>query len=86
VNLRELAEAAKATWPLEDDSVRSFSNACSPGRILALLDVVEAAERTPEYGVPSGKGRWWRENGMAGGALADRNLRAAITRWREVSR
>lgn len=85
VNLRELAEAAKETWPLEDDAALAFAAACSPERILALLDVVEAAEGTPEL-TASSKARWWREDGMAGGAVADRKLRAALTRWQEVSR
>jgi len=85
VNLRELAETAKKTWPLEDDSVLAFAAACSPERILALLDVVEAAEGTHELKV-STKARWWREDGMAGGAVADRELRAALIRWQEVSR
>jgi hypothetical protein len=86
VNLRELAEAAKKTWPLEDDAVLAFAAACSPERILALLDVVEAAEGTAGHMTASSKTRWWREDGMAGGAVADRKLRAALTRWREVSR
>jgi hypothetical protein len=85
VNLRELAEAAKETWPLEDDAVLAFAAACSPGRILALLDVVEAVEGTPEHMTASSKARWWREDGMAGGAIADRKLRAALARWQEVS-
>jgi hypothetical protein len=85
VNLRELAEAARQTWPTEGDAVRAFAAACSPERILALLDVAEAAERTPELKASS-KSRWWREDGMAGSALADRTLRAALTRWREASR
>ncbi|MDO9065956.1 MAG: hypothetical protein Q7U96_02595, partial [Chloroflexota bacterium] len=38
VNLRELAEAASETWPLEDDAALAFAAACSPERILALLD------------------------------------------------
>ena len=46
MSLRELAEAAKETWPLEDDAVPAFAAACSPERILALLDVAEAAEGT----------------------------------------
>jgi hypothetical protein len=86
VNLRELAEAAKETWPLEDDAAPAFAAACSPERILALLDVVEAAEGTPGRMTASSKARWWREDGMAGGAVADRKLRAALTRWQEVSR
>jgi hypothetical protein len=85
VNLRELAEAARQTWPAEGDSGRAFTAACSPERILALLDVAEAAEGTPELKASS-KSRWWREDGMAGSALADRTLRAALTRWREASR
>jgi hypothetical protein len=85
VNLRELAEAAKDTWPREDDSVRALAAACSPERILALLDVVEAAEGTPVT-APSTKARWWREDGMAGGGVADKKLRAALARWQEVSR
>lgn len=86
MNLRELAEAAKETWPQEDEAALAFTAACSPERVLALLDVVEAAEGTPEYVAASSKTRWWREDGMAGSALADRKLRAALTRWREVSR
>jgi hypothetical protein len=85
VNLRELAEAARATWPLEDDAGLAFTAACSPERILALLEVVEAAEGTHELKASS-KGRWWREDGMAGGALADRKLRAALAHWHDVSR
>lgn len=85
MNLRELAEAAKETWPLEDDAASALAAACSPERILALLDVVDAAEGTHEMKV-STKARWWREDGMAGGAVADRTLRAALARWREVSR
>lgn len=85
MNLRELAEAAKATWPLEDDAVQAFAAACSPERILALLDVMEAADRTPELKASS-KTRWWREDGMAGSGVADQRLRAALTRWQEVSR
>ena len=79
MNLRELAETAKKTWPLEDDAVLAFAAACSPERILALLDVVEAAEGTSGHMTASGKTRWWREDGMAGGAVADRKLRAALT-------
>lgn len=85
MNLRELAEAARETWPVEDDAVLAFAAACSPERILALLDVAEAAEGTPELAASS-KTRWWREDGMAGAAVADRKLRAALTRWQEVSR
>jgi hypothetical protein len=69
VNLRELAEAAKKTWPLEDDAVSAFAAACSPERILALLDVAEAAEGTSGHRTASGKTRWWRDDGMAGAAL-----------------
>ncbi len=83
MNLRELAEAARETWPVEDDAVLAFAAACSPERILALLDVVEAAEGTPEL-TASSKSRWWREDGMAGAAVGDRKLRAALVRWQEV--
>ena len=86
VNLRELAEAAKKTWPVKNEAVLAFTSTCSPERILALLDVVEAAEGTSGHMTASGKTRWWREDGMAGAAVADRKLRAALTRWREVSR
>lgn len=85
MDLRELAEAAKATWPLEDDAVLAFAAACSPERVLALLDVAEAAEGTPECTAVSSKTRWWREDGLAGRAAADQKLRAALTRWRRVS-
>ena len=85
MNLRQLAEAAKETWPLEDDAVLAFAAACSPGRVLALLDVVETAEAAPKP-TPSSKDRWWREEGLAGRAAADQKLRAALTRWHDVSR
>jgi hypothetical protein len=85
VNLRELAEAAQETWPLEDDAARAYAAACSPERILALLDVVEAAEATPDLAT-SKKGHWWREEGLAGAAAADQKLRGALARWHEVSR
>jgi hypothetical protein len=85
MDLRELAEAAKGTWPLQDDAARAFAAACSPECVLALLDVAEAADSTPELRA-SGKTRWWREDGMAGAAMADRKLRAALARWHEVSR
>lgn len=85
MNLRELAEAARETWPTEGDAVRAYVAACSPERVLALIDVAEAADGTPELKASS-KSRWWREDGMAGSALADRRLRTALTRWRELSR
>jgi hypothetical protein len=87
MDLRELAEAAKETWPRENDAaVLAFAAACSPERVLALLDVADAAEATPDRMPASSKTRWWREDGMAGAALADRKLRDALARWHEVSR
>jgi hypothetical protein len=85
MNLRELAEAARGTWPREDEAASALAAACSPELILALLDVAEAAEGTPEVRASS-KSRWWREDGMAGGAVADRKLKAALAHWHEVSR
>ena len=82
MNLRELAEAAKKTWPLEI----VFRPKAHPSASLTLLDAAEAAEGTSGQMTASGKTRWWREDGMAGAAVADRKLRAALTRWREVSR
>jgi hypothetical protein len=84
VDLRGLAVAAKATWPAEDDAVLAFASACSPEVVLALLDVAEAADATHELKA-STKGRWWRDDGMAGGAIADKRLRDALDRWRTVS-
>jgi hypothetical protein len=85
VNLRKLAEAARETWPARDAARSAFAAACTPERILALLDVAEAAEGTHELKASS-KTRWWREDGMAGSAVADRGLRAALARWHDVSR
>jgi hypothetical protein len=84
VNLRERADAAKSTWPRQDDATTAFAAACSPERILALIDVADAAERTHELKA-SPKSRWWREDGMAGAGVADQTLRDALARWREVS-
>jgi hypothetical protein len=85
VDLRELAEASKGTWPAQDAAALAFSAACSPERVLALLDVAEAAEGMHEVR-PSVKGKWWSEDGMVGAAVADTSLRSALARWREVSR
>ena len=83
MNLRELAKAARETWPREDDAGRTFATACSPELILALLDVAEAAERMPEL-TASSKTRWWREDGLAGRAVADQKLRDALARWQKA--
>jgi hypothetical protein len=85
MELRELAEAAKESWPAQDAATAAFASACSPERVLALLDVAEAADGTYELKA-SGTTRWWREDGMAGAALADQALRAALARWREAAR
>ena len=84
MDLRELAKAVKETWPQEDAAALAFASACSPERVLALLDVVEAAQAMPEL-TASSKTRWWREDGLAGRAVADHELRAALTRWQEVA-
>lgn len=84
MTLRELAEAARATWPRQDEATRGFAAACSPERILALLDVADAADAMPGV-TPSGKARWWREDGIAGRAMADAALRAALARWHDAA-
>jgi hypothetical protein len=83
VNLRELAHAAEETWPNQDETTLAFAAACSPQRILALLDVADAAQGTHEL-VATSKTRWWREDGMVGAGLADRELRAALARWLDI--
>jgi hypothetical protein len=85
VDLRRLAEAAKAGSQTGDADSRALAAACTPDLVLALLDVAEAAEATHEI-KPSVKGRWWTEDGMAGGAVADQDLRAALARWHEAMR
>jgi hypothetical protein len=84
VNLRELAEAARDGDSAE--ALEALHAACSPERILALLDVADAADVTPEFARPSSKSRWWREDGMAGAAIADKELRAALAHWHDLSR
>ncbi len=85
MDLRERAEAASATWPDESAAARAFLVECTPERVLALLDVADAAQATHEVKA-TGKGKWWNEEGMAGAAIADQRLRAAVAHWREVSR
>lgn len=84
MNLRKLAEAAVGPWPRDDATAQAFVAACTPERVLALLDVAEAAAGTPDM-TPSGKAKWWREDGLAGRAAADSRLRAALARWREAA-
>jgi hypothetical protein len=84
MDLRGLAEAAEGAWPRDDVAARAFTEACSPGLILALLDVAEAADGTHQVRA-STKSRWWAEDGMAGSGVADQKLRAALARWHEVS-
>jgi hypothetical protein len=81
LSLRDLAEAAAPTWPADDPATRAFSDACSPERVLALLDVADAAGGTHQIRA-TGKTKWWREDGMAGASVADNSLRAALARWR----